>query len=169
MLAAANSNPLTLNATFIVEIVVFVVLLYLLRRYVYPPIDRALRNRQQQIADALSEAERARRELEEARLQEREERAEARRQAQEILENAQKQAEVLRDELVERGRQEQEALLERARSELAREREQASQELRRQLADLVMSATSRVLEEGLDANLQRRLVERAVQQVDISA
>ena len=163
------SNPLALNLTFPVEIVVFLALLWLLRRYVFPPLDKALRARQAQIAQALGEAEQARKEAEQARELDRQEMADARLKAQEILDRAQQLGEQLREELRQKGEQEQQAMLERARAELAREREQAVLELRRQVADLVMLATTKVLQEELDPARQRRLIEQALKEVDLSA
>jgi F-type H+-transporting ATPase subunit b len=167
MVAAAN--PLALNATFIVEIVVFLALLWLLRRYVFPPLNRALLARQALIAQSLSEADEARKEAERARAAERVEMADARAKAQEVLDRAQKLGDQLRDELRQKGEQDQQAMLERARAELAREREQAVLEVRRQVADLVMLATTKVLQEELDPTRQRRLIDQALKEVDLSA
>jgi F-type H+-transporting ATPase subunit b len=165
----AAASPLSLNLTFPVEIVVFLALLYLLSRYVFPPIDRALRTRQQLIARSLSEAEEARREVEEAKKKERADLAEARHQAQEILDRAQKLGEELREELRQKGREEQEAMLTRARAELAQEWEKAVSQLRNQVADLVLMATTKVLQEELDPKRQRRLIDEALGEVDLSA
>jgi len=165
----AAASPLSLNLTFPVEIVVFLALLYLLARYVFPPIVKALDARKQQISQALAEAEAARREVDEARQKEKTDLADARRQAQEILDKAQKLGEELRDELRQKGREEQEAMLTRARAELAQEREQAVSQLRRQVADLVLSATQKILEEELDPKRQRRLIDEALAEVDLSA
>ena len=163
------ASPLSLNFTFVVEIVVFLVLLWLLARYIFPPLVRALEARQQLIAQSLQEAERARQEAERSRASEREEMAEARAKAQEILDRAQQLGEQLREELRQRGEAEQQAMLERARAELQREREQAVVGLRRQVADLVMMATTRVLQEELDQKRQLQLVEQALSEVDLSA
>ena len=165
----AAANPLALNATFIVEIVVFLALLWLLRRYVFPPLNNALKARQALIAQSLSEAEEARKEAEQARVAEREEMAEARAKAQEFIDRAQKLGDQLRDELRLKGEQDQQAMLERARAELAREREQAVLELRRQVADLVLRATTKVLQEELNPTRQRKLIDQALKEVDLSA
>jgi F-type H+-transporting ATPase subunit b len=165
----AAANPLALNATFIVEIVVFLALLWLLRRYVFPPLNNALKARQALIAQSLSEAEEARKEAEQARVAEREEMAEARAKAQEFIDRAQKLGDQLRDELRLKGEQDQQAMLERARAELAREREQAVLELRRQVADLVLLATTKVLQEELNPTRQRKLIDQALKEVDLSA
>ncbi|HVB14145.1 MAG TPA: F0F1 ATP synthase subunit B [Candidatus Dormibacteraeota bacterium] len=169
MLPVAAASPLSLNLTFPVEIVVFLALLYLLSRYVFPPISSALKARQQQIAQALSEAEAARREVEAARQKERTDLVDARRQAQEILDKAQKLGEELREELRQKGREEQEAMLARARAELAQEREQAVGQLRRQVAELVLLATTKILQEELDQKRQRRLIDEALAEVDLRA
>lgn len=168
-MALASASPLSLNLTFPVEIVVFLVLLYLLSRYVFPPINKALRDRQQLIARSLSEAEEARREVEEARKKERADLAETRHQAQEILDRAEKLGEELREELRQKGREEQEAMLTRARAELAQERDKAVSQLRNQVADLVLMATTKVLQEELDPKRQRRLIDEALGEVDLSA
>ncbi len=168
MLLAASS-PLSLNLTFPVEILVFLGLLFLLARYAFPQLDGALRRRQAAIAQALDEAAKARRESSEARQQERTELAEARHQAQEILDRAQQLGEELREELRQKGREEQEAMLERARAEMAQERERAVAELRRQVADLVLAATTKILKEELDEQRQRRLIDQALEEVDLSA
>ena len=165
----AAASPLSLNLTFPVEIVVFLALLYLLSRYVFPPIVKALDSRKQQIAQALSEAEAARREVAEARQREKSDLADARRQAQEILDRAQQLGEELREELRQKGREEQEAMLARARAELAQERAQAVSQLRRQVADLVLGATEKILQEELDQKRQRRLIDEALAEVDLSA
>jgi len=169
VLPVAAASPLSLNLTFPVEIVVFLALLYLLSRYVFPPISSALKARQQQIAQALSEAEAARREVEAARQKERTDLVDARRQAQEILDKAQKLGEELREELRQKGREEQEAMLARARAELAQEREQAVGQLRRQVAELVLLATTKILQEELDQKRQRRLIDEALAEVDLRA
>ncbi|MGH9477545.1 MAG: F0F1 ATP synthase subunit B [Terriglobales bacterium] len=169
MPVVAAASLLTLNFTFVIEIVVFLVLLYVLRRYLWPYLDRAITRRQEQIAQALKEAEQARKDVESSRAAEQTELAEARRHAKEIVDRAQKVGEELRQELRRKGEQEQEAMLRRARADLSREREQALAELRRQASDLVMLATSRVLQEELDPKRQQRLVEAALKEVDLSA
>jgi F-type H+-transporting ATPase subunit b len=165
----ASASPLSLNLTFPVEVVVFLALLYLLSRYVFPYIDKALKSRQQTIAEALSEAEKARCEVEQARQKESSDLAEARRQAQEIMDRAQKLGDELREELRQKGREEQEAMLVRARAELAQERERAVSELLGQVADLVLATTTKILEEELDQTRQRRLIDKALREVDLSA
>ncbi len=165
----AAANPLALNLTFPIEVLVFLALLYLLSRYVFPPISKALGTRQALIAQSLAEAERARKETEEARQRERADLAQARHQAQEILDRAQQLGEQLRQELLEKAEKEQQAVVARARAEMAQEREQALAQLRNQVSELVLLATSKILEEELDQKRQLRLIEQALNQVDLSA
>ncbi len=63
----ASSNFLIPNATLIVEIVAFLIVLGFLAKYVLPPLNKALEERQEQIRNALEAAERARAEAEETR------------------------------------------------------------------------------------------------------
>ena len=85
------------------------------------------------------------------------------------MDRAQKLGEELREELRQKGREEQEAMLVRARAELAQERERAVSELLGQVADLVLATTTKILEEELDQTRQRRLIDKALREVDLSA
>ena len=65
---------------------------------------------------------------------------------------------LFRSALIAKGHEEQERLLERARREIAEERDQAIQALRREAVELSIAAASRVVEENLDSEANRRLV-----------
>ncbi len=169
MTLAATGNILLPNFTFVIELAVFVALLLLLRRYVYPHIDQAITSRQQRIAQALQEAERARQEVERARADMHQEVQDARRQAQALLAQAQRLGDEVREELRTKGRADQEAMLERARHDLALERQQMLDEIRRQVVDLTVAAAARVLQRELDPASHARMAEEALQEVELRA
>jgi len=166
MPVVASTNILIPNLTLVVEVVVFLGVLWILSRYVYPPLDTAIRARQQKIAQSIHDAEQLRVDVESGRQRAREELQEARRQAQAILAQAQKLGEDLREELRTRGRQDQETMLARARAELEQERRRAVDDLRRQVADLAVAAAGRVLATELDPATHARLVEHALAEVE---
>ncbi len=166
MPVVASTNILVPNLTLVVEVVVFLGVLWILARYVYPPLDRAITQRQQRIAQSIHDAEQLKADVEAGREEAQQALREARRQAQAILDQAQKLGEDLREELRTRGRQDQEALLARARAELEQERRRAVDELRRQVADLTVAAATRVLGKELDAATHQRLVQDALAEVD---
>src|SRR5437899_12297923 len=87
-LAEAPLGPLTLDATFLVEVVAFLVMLAILARWVYPPIMRAAEARQKAVADQLAAAEKARQEGERYLAESDAQMQQARGEAQRIIEAA---------------------------------------------------------------------------------
>src|ERR1700733_829942 len=98
----ASSNFLIPNATLIVEVVAFLIVLGFLAKYVLPVLNKTLGERQEQIGTALEAAE--------ADVQRQETLDEARRQAREIVAAANKAAERINAGAEERGRLEYERL-----------------------------------------------------------
>ena len=164
----ADASLLEINVTFVVEVIAFVAMLLILRRWVYPRIMAAAEARQNQIARNLAEAERARQDAATALEDVSRQIEDARAQAREIIDRAHKAAVLETEELVRKGRRDAEAQLQRARSEIATERDKAIQEIRAQVGTLVVSAASRVLGEAIDNRTHSKLIEESLAQVDPS-
>jgi F-type H+-transporting ATPase subunit b len=162
----ADASLLEINVTFVVEVIAFVAMLLILQRWVYPRVIAAAEARQNQIAQALEEAERNRREAAAALEEVAKEIADARAQARDILDRAHKAAVLETEEIIRKARQDAEALLQRARTEIAAERDQAIQEIRAQVGTLVVSAASKVLGQAIDLSAHSRLIEESLAQVD---
>lgn len=165
----ASSNFLIPNATFIVELVAFLLILGFLAKYVLPPLNKAVAARQETIRLGLAEAE-AGRELRRQADAERERILdEAREQARAVLDQATRIGETVRAELTQRGHEEYERILAGARLEIERATQRAAQELRAQVVDLVIVTASRVIGAELDDAAHRRLVEETILAVDTRA
>ncbi len=168
MLAApllAEAGLLDINGTVIAEIVAFLVMLFILQRWAYPAIIRAAEARQRAIQEQLEAAERARQTAEE-RLTEAEQRlTDARSQAQEVIDAASRSADQVRVELRRQGEEEGKRQVERAQREIEAEKQRAIQALRGEVADLVATATERVLGEVLDRQRHERLIDSAIKEV----
>lgn len=136
---------------------IFLVLLFVLRRWAWGPIVGALEARERRIQEALDEATREREEAQRLLNEHRKLLNEARNEAQEILTEGRRAAERFRAEMLEEGRQQKDEIVGRARDEIARERDQALDTLRREAVDLSINAASRVLEKNLDSEDNRRL------------
>ena len=139
--------------------VVFLVLLFVLRKWAWGPILEALEAREKRIQQALDEAARERDEAGRVLEEQRELLNEAREQAQNILADSRKAGEKVRAELTEEARRQKEKILEQARDEIGRERDHALETLRREAVDLSIAAATRVLNREVDSSENRRLVE----------
>src|SRR5215207_7239349 len=126
------------------EIVTFVILLFLLYRYVYPPIRDQIQRRQSEIEQAIDEAQKTRAEARELLAEYRRQIEEARGEARQILDEARKQGEAARE----------------------RERDAALRELRREVADMVIVATERIIRHELDREEHERLISEALESLE---
>lgn len=139
-------------------IVVFLTLLWVLRRFAWKPILGALEAREKRIEEAIAAAARLRGEAERTLVEHKKQLAQAREQAQHILAESRQAAERLGQELEERARRESSEILERVQREIQREREQAIDALRREAVELALAAASRLLHRHLDSENDRALV-----------
>ena len=161
----ATAGLLDINATLLVELVAFILMVVVLARYAYPRVLAEAERRQRALTEQLEAAEKERQEAQK-RLDEAEERLrEASRHAQEIVDNATRAGEEIRQGLRERGEQESGRMIERAKREIEGERQRALDSIRGEVADLVVGATQKVIGESLDDRTHRKLIDDAIAQV----
>ena len=144
------------------QLINFLILLIVLRLFLYRPVLRVLEERRNRIEQGLSQADRA---AEQAAASE----AEARRiaelaqvQGREAIQRAQEAADRLRGELEERARQEADQIVTRARQEVRAERDRAIQQLHEQFADLTVTAAERVIGQSVDRSAHQRLIDEVL-------
>jgi F-type H+-transporting ATPase subunit b len=141
------------------QIVNFLVLLYLLNRFLFRPLLVRMDDRSDRIAKGLEDAEAAARDRELARAEREAAVSEARKEAQAMIARATKMAEDTRVEIVAEARAAAEKVAERAREEIVAEKERATAELRAEVADLALAAAGKLVRAQMDRPTQRRLVE----------
>ena len=83
----------------------------------------------------------------------------ARGDAQKVIAEARAIAEQMRSDLLEKTREDQQEMIERARREIGAERDKAIAQLRREAIDLAIAGASKVIEQNLDNDKNRKLVE----------
>jgi F-type H+-transporting ATPase subunit b len=165
----ASSNFLVPNATFIVELVAFLIVVFILARYILPPINKIMDERQATIRQALADAEEAKRKAAEAEEAYKREIAEARAQARAVVDEANKLAEQFRTQKRAQADQEYEQRLARAEEDINARARQAAEELRRHVAELAIVVAERVVGEGLDPEAHRGLIDRTIAEVEAGA
>jgi F-type H+-transporting ATPase subunit b len=146
----------------IAQIANFFILLVLLRLTLYKPVLGMLDQRRQRIAEGLNAAESARAEAAEAQVNIQAQIDTARREGQEIVAQAQQVAARIQADAREQSTRDREQSLERARAEIELERDRAIAELRREFADVTVSAAERVINQSLDGQAHRRIIEETL-------
>ena len=144
-----------LNATLLIQIFNFLLLVALLTKFAYKPLMSMLAEREQRIAGSLEAAEQERQEAAKLKEEYLKELAAARNQAQQIVEKANRLAE-----------QNKEDLLQAAKEELAREREKALQDLRSEVVALSVAAAGKILSQNLDAAAHAQLVDDFIEKLE---
>ena len=160
-----SASIITINGTWVLEVVAFLVMLGILWRWVYPPIAAAAERRQKVIADQLAEAEKRNKDAAQALQDAQKKLDEARAQAQEVIAGAARSGDQLREELKARGEEEAKRQVEKAVKEIEAARQQAVESVRSQVADLVIQVTQKVAGEAIDAEGHRKLIEKAIEEV----
>jgi F-type H+-transporting ATPase subunit b len=148
----------------VVSIVNFLVILYLLRRYLWGPILTVLAERAQKIREGLEMAEATRAEREQLKAEIERQLNEARRDAQEIAERMTKAAEAAAADLRNQAKAEADTIRERGRADAKQLHDQALAQLRAEVAGMVVLAASRVLGREVDADQHRELIERSLEE-----
>lgn len=160
-----SSNFLVPNGTFFVELAAFLIVLFLLGRYVLPPLNKVMDERQATIRQALADAEEAKRRNTEAEAEHDRLISEARTQARAVVEEANKMAEQLRAERRQQAEQEYERIVSSAYADIDAQARRASEELRQQTADLAIAVAEKVLGEGIDRSAQSSLIDRTISEI----
>jgi F-type H+-transporting ATPase subunit b len=168
----AVTNPGVLAALgingklFLAQLINFGILLFVVVKWVYRPLLKTVDERSKKIADGLTHADEAKKQLAKA-----EEHAsllvqKAEGDARTILDDARKGAETERQSAVAQTKQDLERQLADARERLKSEKEAALHAVKNEVAALVMAATEKVLQKSMDEKTQKQLVESAIKEVD---
>ena len=145
----ASDNFLLPNATFIAELVAFLIILGILGRYVLPPIQKAIRQRQEMIKQQVEDAEQAKEKLAEAEKKYQDALNEARTEAAQIRENARAEAQRTVEELRAQALEEQQRIIARGDEQLASQRTQIVRELRSEIGTLAVELAEKIVEQRL--------------------
>lgn len=147
---------------FISQLLSFLVLFFVLSKFVWPIMLRTLDKRALTIREGVENAEKARVELAEAEKRIAAMMEEARQEAQRTMEQAVKAGEHMRTEIEQEARARGRQIIEQAQARIQQEIAQARTELRQQVADLAILAAEQVIGSSLDSATNRRLVDEFV-------
>lgn len=156
---------LKFNATILMQMFNFLLLLVLLRLVAYKPLLKVLEERQKYVANTIAHAENQRAEAEKIKAEYEAEMRRAREQAQAIIERATKAGEEQALNIIAQAKAEAERIKEGALADIQREREKAIAELRDQVASLALLVAGKVIKETLDVQAHERLVQDAIKEV----
>ncbi len=158
----ATSIFLLPNATFVVELAVVGVILFLMTKYILPPLNREMEKRQAKIRASLEAAEAARAEASAASDERARVLSEAREQARTIVAGAQATSDQLKAESGARAQAEYARIVATAQSEVDVVRQRAIDDASTQIGDVVYALVEKIVEREVDRASHDDLVREAV-------
>ena len=162
-----ESNFLVPNATFFVELAAFALLLFLLAKYVIPPINRAMTARQDAIRAQFQELDEAKSEAHAAEEEYKSQLADARHEAARIREEAREQGAAIIAEMREQAQTEAARIVEHAHAQIEADRKAAMASLRNEVGTLATTLAGRIVGESLDDDVrQNRVVDRFLSELE---
>ena len=160
---------MNINLTLIAQALAFAGLIWLIATYVWPPLLKAIEERQQKIAEGLAAADNSQRALAQAQEQVNEELRTARTKANEIIDQAHQRA----NQIVEQARAEAQAEAARQKAMVEAEIEasanRAREDLRRQVSMLAVTGAEKLLRREIDASAHKALLDELAAQLSAEA
>lgn len=157
------------TGTFLAMILNFIILMYVLVRLLYRPIQGILEERRLKISQALSEAEKIKKNAEQLQSDAQKRLEESHIEAYEIVERARNEAERLREELITQARQEADQLRQRAQAEIERAKTIARSELREEAIELALLAVKKVLGKYQTPQLNKAIIRGVLEEMSKGA
>ncbi len=163
----AQNNFLIPNGTIIVELVIFLVVLWVIWRYVAPPIKRIMQQRQEMVRKQIEESQDASERLAAAERRYSDALDEARTEAAKIREGARAEAQRIKEEMRDQAEQEVAGIRQRGEEQLATQRQQVVRELRSEIGNLAVTLSERMVGDSLaDESRRSGTVDRFLDELD---
>jgi F-type H+-transporting ATPase subunit b len=150
----------SINATLIVQMIVFAILVWFTMRFVWPPITAALDERAKKIAEGLSAADKAKADLALANQRVEQQLAAARDDASKRLADAERLAQQMIEEAKARAAEEATKIVTQAKADADQEALKAREVLREQVALLAVKGAEAILKREVNAGVHAELLGR---------
>jgi len=159
---------MNLNATLLAQSVVFLVLVIISWKFIWPPLMNAIDERQKKIADGLAAADRGQKDLEDAKSQALAIVREAHGKAAQVVDQAGRRANEMVEEAKGTASAEGERLIAAARGEVATETARVRGELRAEVAKLAVAGATQVLKREVDASAHAALLDELADRIVVA-
>ena len=150
---------MNINLTLFTQAAAFALFIWFTVRFVWPPLLRAIENRQKQIADGLAAGEQGRKSLEISSREAEQVVQTARERAAEIVSQAEKRGTQMIEEARASARVEGDREVAAAKAEIEQEVTRAREQLRDQVAQLAVAGAEKILRREVDAKAHAQLLD----------
>ncbi len=154
------------NATLVMQILNFAVLLILLYALLWEPMIQFLDQRREAIRQEIESARQSNQQAQERLAEYEKKLADARAERQKMVEDGRREGRRVRDEIIAEARQQAERMLQKAREETAAEAARARDELRQEIGALSVSVAEKILEREVNEADHERLIETLIKSLE---
>lgn len=151
---------MNLNATLFAQMVVFFILWWVVAKFVWPPLVKALDERATKVADGLAAAERGKADLESATKRAEQALTEARSEGAQRIAEAEKRAQLSADEIKANAQAEAARIIAQAKAEADQQVSRARDSLRNEVAALAVKGAEQILRREVDAKAHSQLLDQ---------
>ena len=156
---------MNINFTLFAQGIVFFAFILFTVKFVWPPLLRAIEQRQKTIADGLAAGERGRQELEAAGKRAHEELAKARGRVGEIIDSAEKRDAQMLDEAKAAARAEADRIIAAAKADIDQQVARAKEMLREQVAALALAGAEKILRREINAKTHAEMLDQLKREI----
>ncbi len=155
-----------LNSTMLWQVINFLVLLWLLKRYLYGPLTDMLKSRSQRIEGDLDHAENVRKEAENLKKEYEDQLKGARDKAQQIVEDAEARAKKKARDIIKEAEKKAENIQDNKMKEIEQAKKEAVEQLKNEVASISLMAASKLIQEKIDQEKHKNLIQNYIAKLD---
>jgi F-type H+-transporting ATPase subunit b len=156
---------MNLNLTLLGQMLTFALFVWFTMKYVWPPITKALSDRQKKIADGLAAADQGQRSLELADRKVAELMREAKLKSAHIVEEANKRAQHMVNQAKESAKEEGQKIIQHAHAQIELDVMKARQELQSHVGRLAVDVAEKLLKRTIDIEKHQQFIDEAIKEV----
>jgi F-type H+-transporting ATPase subunit b len=151
--------------TFIAQILNLFIQMYLIKRFLFKPINEVLEKRRALADKEIKDARSAKEEADGLKVKYETSIADARQEAAAIVSSAQKEAQAKADELVKTAQEQAAGIKAKAEADIAQERKKAINEVKNEIGGLAMDIAGKVVEKEIREDDHRKLIDEFIKNV----
>lgn len=143
----------------------FVILYFILRRFLFKPVNNLIETRKNELEDAYKVAEKNKNEAEIIKSESNENLKKSKKEGKLIVEEYKRNAENVYSEIIENANNEAKDIIERSKLDAKREKEKIENEIKTQIFDLSLAVSKKALERSISEELHIELIDEFITKV----
>jgi F-type H+-transporting ATPase subunit b len=147
----------------------FLIMVFLLYKYVFPPLNQVIKQRRAAIEERLEEAKRAQSEAQQLLRKYQDQLIDSEKKTLQMFEEARRQSETVKDEALKRAQKAAFQITEEAKSDIELYKKKAMVDLKKDIADVVVDVTQKLIKKKLTARDQVGLIGASIKELEKNA